>query len=496
VPSSRSLATALMKPLSYTCGSLDLLPGAATHSGVDVGPGVSVFTYNPQQVEHGPMRYQEFAVIDFRLMPFRERTPEQAEDDPMDRPGGGWKPDMAPEEIWQCNRGYWRFGARAWSERYATFSAGDGRVKCAARISRIVSVGVVPSKGEVRYALEGEVLKPGDPEYDRLMSMVIPWHRSFKYIDDDSQSDVLGLHAKEEVDPEALLASLRDIQPETDDGHRAPYQFLVLLWAMSRARQHAPRITPYLDVNHALAEMLSPFRLADSAPNPANPWYALGSTKWWEIVPPVPTNYKEVHNLNTIAGLRQPICDLVADDPRWAAQAVETITALIGDSPDLQDLIVRLGLSRISSPPPPDAVPQLIPTEIHVTEKFTAEYRALPSDCRQRREAKLQDAYAMYLRGMNHKVSRHQIPVDGQYLYTDLFDETTGDLIEAKASSDRVSMRLALGQILDYAKLVEHSIRTVLVPDPPAQGIIDLFHDYRVRIVWPDGASGFKATSD
>jgi hypothetical protein len=42
----------------------------------------------------------------------------------------------------------------------------------------------VPSKGEVRYALEGEVLKPGDPEYDRLMSMIVRPHRNFVYIND------------------------------------------------------------------------------------------------------------------------------------------------------------------------------------------------------------------------------------------------------------------------------------------------------------------------
>jgi hypothetical protein len=59
----------LMKPLSCTRRSLDLFPGAAIHSGVDAGLGISVFTYNPQQVDHELMRSQELAVIDFRLMP-------------------------------------------------------------------------------------------------------------------------------------------------------------------------------------------------------------------------------------------------------------------------------------------------------------------------------------------------------------------------------------------------------------------------------------------
>jgi hypothetical protein len=129
--------------------------------------------------------------------------------------------------------------------------------------------------------------------------------------------------------------------------------------------------------------------------------------------PPIPTDYKEVDDLNTIAGLKQPIYDLIVEDPPWAAQAMETITALVGDGADLPDLIVRLELSRISAPPPSDALPRRIPVEVHTAEDFTAEYRALPSEYRHRREAKLQDAYEKYLTGMNHKVSRHQIPNRG-----------------------------------------------------------------------------------
>jgi hypothetical protein len=57
-------------------------------------------------------------MIDFRLMPYRKKTPAEAEDDPMDRPGAGWKPGMTPEEVWEYNRGYWRLGERARAEHY------------------------------------------------------------------------------------------------------------------------------------------------------------------------------------------------------------------------------------------------------------------------------------------------------------------------------------------------------------------------------------------
>lgn len=123
-------------------------------------------------------------VIDIRMREYWTGPPEAF--DPPDRPGAGWKRDMTPQEVWECNRGYWKFGPRAWRERYVTFSASDNRVKCAARITGVTSVGVVPSKGE-RFKLDGEVLKPGDPEYDRLMNMTIPPHRAFRYIDDGTQ---------------------------------------------------------------------------------------------------------------------------------------------------------------------------------------------------------------------------------------------------------------------------------------------------------------------
>jgi hypothetical protein len=101
-----------------------------------------------------------------------------------------------------------------------------------------------------------------------------------------------------------------------------------------------------------------------------------------------------------------------------------------------------------------------------------------------------------YLEAKGHKLSRHQIASDGTYLYTDIYDATTDDLIEVKSSTDRVTMRLALGQILDYAELIEPSptIRTVLVPRQPTRTIIDLFKQHGVRIVWANDGYAFTAS--
>ena len=128
-------------------------------------------------------------MIDIRLVPYRDRTSEEAALDPMDRPGAGWRPDMTPQQTWNWNRGHYPFVlARAMREQYATMSIRGGKVVVAARITDIENVGPVPHRraGD-QYALVGDVLKPGDTDYDRLMSMNIAPHRWFKYMDDGTQ---------------------------------------------------------------------------------------------------------------------------------------------------------------------------------------------------------------------------------------------------------------------------------------------------------------------
>jgi hypothetical protein len=128
-------------------------------------------------------------MIDIRLVAYTARTPEDAALDPMDRPGAGWRSDMTPQQIWDWNRGHYPFVlARALREQYATMSIRGGEVVAAARITDIENVGpVVHRRAGDQYALVGDVLRPGDPEYDRLMSMTIAPHRWFTYIDDGTQ---------------------------------------------------------------------------------------------------------------------------------------------------------------------------------------------------------------------------------------------------------------------------------------------------------------------
>lgn len=167
------------------------------------------------------------------------------------------------------------------------------------------------------------------------------------------------------TNPEPVRASLAETKAELYNDHPVPYQFLVLLWAISRAKYKYPRLAAYHEIKGQLAEWLQPFKVSTSIPNPANPWYALGNCVWWEIRPPIPDSYKQVNELNTVAGLRDLFYRIAAEDPGWIATVVESIVDRGGDSPDLRYLIVTLGLSSGLSTAPANALVEKVPVEQH-----------------------------------------------------------------------------------------------------------------------------------
>lgn len=111
-----------------------------------------------------------------------------------------------------------------------------------------------------------------------------------------------------------------------------------------------------------------------------------------------------------------------------------------------------------------------------------------------RREAALQKRYSQHLTQQGHKVCRHKITVSGEpaALYTDLFDLTTGELVEAKADSGRATIRLALGQILDYSRHVEHRTKAILVPDKPSSDLLELLRGHQVAAIWETDPGHFQ----
>ena len=83
-------------------------------------------------------------------------------------------------------------------------------------------------------------------------------------------------------------------------------------------------------------------------------------------------------------------------------------------------------------------------------------------------------------------------PGESKPLFADLYDETENVLIEAKGTTHRAAIRMALGQLADYKRFV-HPVPTlaILLPARPRSDLLDLCETEGVKVLWP-GSDGFS----
>lgn len=113
-------------------------------------------------------------------------------------------------------------------------------------------------------------------------------------------------------------------------------------------------------------------------------------------------------------------------------------------------------------------------------------------------EAELVNAFKSVLTARGHEGQRFRIYAPGakQPMFTDIFDKTENILYEAKASANRVDVRGALGQILDYRRFVNVDACYVLLPDRPAQDLVDLLALHDVGVVFRTDGSHFMISGE
>jgi hypothetical protein len=185
------------------------------------------------------------------------------------------------------------------------------------------------------------------------------------------------------------------------------------------------------------------------------------------------------------------------DQPFYETDAPET-----NDGPLRKVIVFRLRPRTIEpkvSQSRLDAVLDGVVTEVPVEQQWTEKMFVSPSHEEheaERREQKLVKALEQHLRGRGHDVCRLKIvpPGEAKPLFCDLRDVTNNSLIEAKGSVTRPAIRMAIGQLADYARFVGGSpTQAVLVPEQPRADLVDLLTSQGIAVVWPT-ADGFVAT--
>lgn len=113
-----------------------------------------------------------------------------------------------------------------------------------------------------------------------------------------------------------------------------------------------------------------------------------------------------------------------------------------------------------------------------------------------RKEARLVKAFADYLTSNGHQSGRQRIlpPGESRPLFTDLHAKGLGLLIEAKGSVTRENIRMAIGQLADYSRFVDHTIRAILLPSEPREDLLALARTQDCAVIWPEG-KGFISTN-
>ncbi|WFB10565.1 restriction endonuclease [Streptomyces sp. LX-29] len=146
----------------------------------------------------------------------------------------------------------------------------------------------------------------------------------------------------------------------------------------------------------------------------------------------------------------------------------------------------KLGRLLDSAPSPLEE----LPLERNETEKSFVNPNREPYEA-ERKEGRLVLAFAEYLTSKGNESCRHRILPDDESrpLFTDLYCEQLGLLVEAKGSVTRENVRMAIGQLADYSRFIDHATRAILLPSQPRKDLLKLAESQGCVVIWPEGKS-------
>jgi hypothetical protein len=111
-----------------------------------------------------------------------------------------------------------------------------------------------------------------------------------------------------------------------------------------------------------------------------------------------------------------------------------------------------------SSPVKSETVVTNVPIEEYNTERARIDPTQEPYEA-ERRESALVQRFKDYMQRQQHVVERKKIVPAGEArpIFTDVYVKDLNTLVEAKGSIDRNSIRMVIGQLLDYRRFVGNS---------------------------------------
>jgi len=143
---------------------------------------------------------------------------------------------------------------------------------------------------------------------------------------------------------------------------------------------------------------------------------------------------------------------------------------------------------RVSSQPGDGPRVELVPPEA----SNVVEYRTTPAagDSARRLESVLVKEFEQWLVMQGHDVQRAQIRPIGEAapLVTDTYDVTSDVLYEAKSKSDRATIRLGVGQLLDYLRFLPAK-GSLLLPSNPSDDLRSFIFSCGLSVTFPQDSS-------
>lgn len=180
-----------------------------------------------------------------------------------------------------------------------------------------------------------------------------------------------------------------------------------------------------------------------------------------------------------------------ADHPFYEADAPET-----GGGPIRSVIVFRLRPVDIQPKEPrglpiasEQSVVASVPIEEMYTERTVIDPTRSPYEA-ERRESALVQRFKAYMQSQGQIIERLMITPKGEAkpIFTDIYIKGLNILIEAKGSIDRCSIRMAIGQLIDYSRFAPPKVRcALLLPSVPRVDLLDLLAHAGVMLYVPDG---------